>query len=135
MNFIVSDLVKMVFHAWLFLYGSVFQPFSIRGTSWKFLITWRNLNVPYSAIFSIFKEPRKKLTEPLGSAEPRMKNTALRYGMVQYGTVRWVRHTEEEKYGADIWLVLLSLDQTGDNYEIQNLKKFCLCYNSLLVGS
>jgi hypothetical protein len=47
-------------------HSSVFQPFSIRGTSCKFLITWRNLNVPYSTIFSIFKEPRKELAEPLG---------------------------------------------------------------------
>jgi len=61
----------------IYLESSVFQPFSIRRTSWKFLITLWNLNVPYSTIFSIFREPRKELAEPLGSAEPRLKNTDL----------------------------------------------------------
>ena len=36
----------------------------------KFLIT-------YSTILSIFREPRKELAELLGSAGPRLKNTAL----------------------------------------------------------
>jgi len=53
------------------LLNNVFQPFSSLGTSLKFLIIWRNLNAPYSTIYSIFKEPSKKL------AEPRLKNTAL----------------------------------------------------------
>jgi len=52
----------------------VFQPFSSRGTSQFFLIIWRNLNAPYSTIYSIFREPSKELAEPLGSAEPRLKN-------------------------------------------------------------
>jgi len=56
---------------------SVFQPFSSRGTSQKFIIIWRNLNTPYSAIYSITREPSKELAEPLGSAEARLKNTAL----------------------------------------------------------
>jgi len=51
--------------------GSVFQPFSSRGTSQKFLIIWRNLNAPYSTIYSIFREPNKEL------AEPRLKNTVI----------------------------------------------------------
>ncbi len=59
------------------LYISVFQPFSSRGTSQNCLIIWRNLNNPYSTIYSIFREPRKKYAEPLGSAEPRLKNTAI----------------------------------------------------------
>jgi len=42
-----------------------------RTPGWKFLITWQNLNVQYSTIFSIFREPRKEL------AEPRLKNTVL----------------------------------------------------------
>jgi len=50
-----------------------FQPFSSRGTAQKFQIIWRN--APYSAIYSIFREPSKELPEPLGSAEPRLKNT------------------------------------------------------------
>jgi len=57
------------------MYYSVFQPFSCRETSQKFLIIWRNLNAPYSTICSIFREPSKELAEPLGSAEPRLKNT------------------------------------------------------------
>jgi len=59
------------------LYCSVFQPFSSRGTRQKFLIIWRNLNTPYGTIYSIFREPSKELAEPLGSAEPRLKNTAV----------------------------------------------------------
>ena len=55
--------------------SSVFQPFSSRGTSQKFLIIWRNLNAPYSTIYCIFREPSKELAEPLGSAEPKLKNT------------------------------------------------------------
>jgi hypothetical protein len=58
-------------------YTSVFQPFSSRGTSQKFINIWRNLNAPHSTIYSIFREPSKKLAEPLGSAEPRLKNTGL----------------------------------------------------------
>jgi hypothetical protein len=58
-------------------YMRVFQPFSNRGTSQKFLTIWRNLNALYSTIYSIFKEPSKELAEPLGSAEPMLKNTAL----------------------------------------------------------
>jgi len=53
---------------------SVFQPFSSLGTSQKFIIIWRNLNAPYSTIYSIFRESSKELAEPLGSAEPRLKN-------------------------------------------------------------
>jgi len=56
------------------LYDSVFQPFSSRGTSQKFLIIWQNLNAPYT---TIFREPSKELAEPLGSVESRLKNTAL----------------------------------------------------------
>jgi len=37
------------------------------------------LNAPYSAIYIIFMEPSKELAEPLRSAEPRLKNTALQY--------------------------------------------------------
>jgi hypothetical protein len=59
------------------LYHSVFQPFSSGGTSQKFIIIWRNLNAPNSTIYRIFREPSKELAEPLGSAEPRLKNTAL----------------------------------------------------------
>jgi len=59
------------------IYHSVFQPFSSCGTSRKFLIIWWNLNAPYSTIYSIFREPSKELAEPLGSAEPRLKNTDL----------------------------------------------------------
>jgi len=60
-------------------YSIAFQPFSSRGTSRKFLIIRRNLNAPYSAIYIIFMEPSKELAEPLRSAEPRLKNTALQY--------------------------------------------------------
>ncbi len=48
-----------------------------RGTSQKFLIIWRNLNAPFSNIYSIFRDPSKELAEPLGSAEPRLKNTGV----------------------------------------------------------
>jgi len=41
------------------------------------IIIWRNLNAPYGTIYSIFREPSKELTEPLGSAEPRLKNTVV----------------------------------------------------------
>ncbi len=58
-------------------YTSVFQPSSSRGTSKTFLIIWRNLNAPCCSIYSIFREPSKELVEPLGSAEPRLKNTVL----------------------------------------------------------
>ncbi len=57
----------------LTILDSVFQPFSSRGTSQQFLIIRRNLNTPYSTIYSIFKEPSEKL------AEPRWKNTDLGY--------------------------------------------------------
>jgi len=61
----------------IIVYFSFFQPFSSRGTSQKFLIIWRNLNAPNSTIYSIFREPSKELAEPLGSAEPRLKNTGI----------------------------------------------------------
>ncbi len=32
------------------------------------------LNVPYSSNNNIYREPSKELAEPLGSAEPRLKN-------------------------------------------------------------
>jgi len=38
---------------------------------------WRNLNASNSTIYSVFREPSKELAEPLGSAEPRLKTTAL----------------------------------------------------------
>ncbi len=38
---------------------------------------WRNLNASNSIINSVFREPSKELAEPLGSAEPRLKNTVL----------------------------------------------------------
>jgi len=38
---------------------------------------WRNLSASNSTIYSVFGEPSKELAEPLGSAEPRLKNTAL----------------------------------------------------------
>jgi len=53
------------------------QCFSSHGTSQKFLIIWRNLNAPFSTIYSIFREPSKELAEPLGSAEPRLKNAVV----------------------------------------------------------
>jgi len=59
------------------VYSSVFQPFSSRGTRQKFLIIWWNLNTPYGTIYRIFREPSKELAEPLGSTEPRLKNTGL----------------------------------------------------------
>ncbi len=64
------------------LYRSAFQPFSSRGTSQEFLIMWRNLNTPYSTIYSIFREPSKEL------AEPRLKNTALSAPRCFYATMR-----------------------------------------------
>jgi len=49
----------------------------------------------YSNIFSIFREPRKELAEPLGSAEPRLKNTVLE------------RHYYK-KYLKELWEVLMT---------------------------
>jgi len=73
LNAWIWPIFFQIFSRWIifFIYSSVFQPFSIRGTSCKFIITWQNLNVPYSTIFNIFREPRNKL------AEPRLKNTDL----------------------------------------------------------
>jgi hypothetical protein len=39
---------------------------------------WRNLHASNSTIYSVFREPSKELAEPLGSAEPRLKNTVVR---------------------------------------------------------
>ena len=44
---------------------------------------WRNLNASNSTIYSVFREPSKELAEPLGSAEPRLKNTVLHHLQVQ----------------------------------------------------
>jgi len=38
---------------------------------------WRNLHASNSTIYSGFREPSKEVAEPLGSAEPRLKNTVL----------------------------------------------------------
>jgi len=40
---------------------------------------WRNLNASNSTIYRVFRELSKELAEPLGSAEPRLKNTGLAY--------------------------------------------------------
>jgi hypothetical protein len=73
----VPDLLEYHMLFYRIPYISVFQPFSIRGAYWKFLFTRSNINVPYSNIYSIFREPRKELAEPLGSAALRVKNTAV----------------------------------------------------------
>ncbi len=54
-----------------------FNLFQVAEPLKNFIIIWRNLNAPYSTIYSIFSEPSKELAEPLGSAEPRLKNTAV----------------------------------------------------------
>jgi len=56
---------------------SVFQPFSSRGTFETLLSVWQNLDAQNSASLRILREPCKELMEPVGSAEPRLKNTAL----------------------------------------------------------
>ncbi len=55
-----------------FIYGSVFQPFSSRGTFQKLLSVWRNLHTQNSANLRILRERSQEL------AEPRLKNTDLR---------------------------------------------------------
>jgi len=72
MNYFIVELLTETI-----VYCSVFQPFSSRGTFQNFLMIWRNLNASNSTIYSVFREPSKELTEPLGSAEPRLKNTGL----------------------------------------------------------
>jgi len=64
--------------SWPTQYDSVFQPFLSRGTFQKFHMIWQNLHASNSTIYSVFREPSKKLAEPLGSSEPRLKNTAIR---------------------------------------------------------
>ncbi len=59
------------------MYGSVFQPFSSRGTFQKLLSVWRNLDTQNSANLRILREPSSERAEPLGSAEPRLKNTGV----------------------------------------------------------
>jgi hypothetical protein len=54
---------------------SVFQPFSSRGTFQNLLSVWRNLDTQNSTNLWILREPSYELAEPLGSAEPRLKNT------------------------------------------------------------
>jgi len=38
---------------------------------------YRNLNAINSTVYSVFREPSKELAEPLGSAEPRLKNIEI----------------------------------------------------------
>jgi len=57
--------------------SSVFQPFSSRGTLETLLNVWWNLDTKNNINFSILKERRKQWTEPLGSAEPRLKNNVI----------------------------------------------------------
>ena len=60
-------------------YTSGFQPFSSRGTIETLLNFWRNLDTKNSANVRIFAEC-EELAEPVGSAEPRLKNTAVYQG-------------------------------------------------------
>ena len=39
------------------------------------MIIWRNLIIQNSTIYSLFREPSKELAEPMGTAEPGLKNT------------------------------------------------------------
>ncbi len=49
---------------------------------------WQNLNAINITVYNVFREPSKELAEPLGSAEPRLKNTALGgWAGEGYGTV------------------------------------------------
>ncbi len=48
-----------------------------RGTFETILKFWRNLDTKISAYLMILTEPCKELAEPVGSAEPRLKNTGL----------------------------------------------------------
>ncbi len=59
------------------VYGSGFQPFSSCGTFETLLNFWRNLDTKNSTNMMILAEPCKELAEPVGSAEPRLKNTVL----------------------------------------------------------
>ena len=58
-------------------YDNAFQPFSSRGTFETLLNFWRNLDTKNSTNMRIFAEPCKELAEPVGSAEPRLKNTGI----------------------------------------------------------
>jgi len=42
---------------------------------------WRNLDTKNSANLRILTEPCTELAEPVGSAEPRLKDTALKDGL------------------------------------------------------
>jgi len=61
----------------LIVYWSAFQPFSSCGTFETLLNFWRYLDAKYSANLTILMGPCKELAKPVGSAEPRLKNTGL----------------------------------------------------------
>jgi len=54
-----------------------FSTFSSRETFETIFSNWRNLDTQNSINMMILRELRKKLAVPLGSAESRLKNTAL----------------------------------------------------------
>ncbi len=56
--------------------------FLSRGTFETVLNFCRNLDTENSTKMRILVEPCKELAEPVGSAEPRLKNTGLVYGLV-----------------------------------------------------
>jgi len=60
--------------------NSVFQPFSscgISGTFETLLSVWRYLHTQNNANLRILTEPSEECEAPLGSAEPRLKNTVV----------------------------------------------------------
>ncbi len=55
----------------------VFQLFLSRGTFETVLSIWQSPDTQNIANLRMLREPSKELVEPLGSAEPRLKNTGL----------------------------------------------------------
>jgi len=51
--------------------------FTLIGTFETLLNFWRNLDTKNSANLRILTEPCKELAEHVGSADPRLKNSAL----------------------------------------------------------
>jgi hypothetical protein len=57
--------------------GQCFSTFSKSRNFSQISFRFSEPKAPYSTIYNIFREPSEELAEPLGSAEPRLKNTDL----------------------------------------------------------
>jgi len=69
------------------LYSIGSQPFSIRGTCWKFLIAWRNLNIPYTTIFSTSGNPERNWRNLWVPRNPGWKTLGIWQFCFQY--IHW----------------------------------------------